>query len=480
MLIKGKFILIGIIVLAFVVRLYRLNFPLADWHSWRQADTAAVSRRYLDEGINLLYPRYDDLSSIPSGRENPQGWRFVEFPLYNGLHTLVSKIFPVFSFEVWGRLLSNLISLGSLYFLYLIVKKLLDKKTALFSAFFFAFLPFNIYYSRTILPEPVMVFFSLTFIYFFVCWIESVGKKASLVNLGLFSLFLSLAILTKPFVVFLGLPLLYFAFKNLKFKLIRLDLFLGVLLALILFAAWRWWESHFPAGIPDFTWLFNSTGIRFRPAFFRWLFAERLGKLILGYWGAVFFVLGLVKKPEEKEGWFFHWWLLSILLYFAIFATGNVTHDYYQIIAIPIISVFLAKGSVFLISLPKNLVHRFTVYCLLITVYLFLFSFSWFHVRDFFNINHPEIVEAGEAVDRLAPKEALVVAPYGGDTAFLYQTKRKGWPVGGAIEDKVKRGAAYFVSVNFDEETTELMRRCPILLQKEKFVIINLKDCLKP
>ncbi|KKS90138.1 MAG: hypothetical protein UV66_C0008G0013, partial [Candidatus Woesebacteria bacterium GW2011_GWA1_43_12] len=33
-----------ILVLAFVVRLWRIDAPLADWHSWRQSDTAAVAR----------------------------------------------------------------------------------------------------------------------------------------------------------------------------------------------------------------------------------------------------------------------------------------------------------------------------------------------------------------------------------------------------------------------------------------------------
>ena len=62
---KEYIILTIIIIIAFVARLYRINNPIADWHSWRQADTSAVTRRYVSEGVNLLYPKYDDLSSIP-------------------------------------------------------------------------------------------------------------------------------------------------------------------------------------------------------------------------------------------------------------------------------------------------------------------------------------------------------------------------------------------------------------------------------
>ena len=43
-----------ILILGFVVRLYKINNPVADWHSWRQADTASVTRIYVQNGINLL------------------------------------------------------------------------------------------------------------------------------------------------------------------------------------------------------------------------------------------------------------------------------------------------------------------------------------------------------------------------------------------------------------------------------------------
>ena len=52
-----------ILVIAFFLRLYKINNPLADWHSFRQADTAAVTRYYVENGIDLLNPRYHDVSA---------------------------------------------------------------------------------------------------------------------------------------------------------------------------------------------------------------------------------------------------------------------------------------------------------------------------------------------------------------------------------------------------------------------------------
>jgi len=44
------FILSVVLVVAFVFRLYKINIPLADLHSWRQVDTAAVARNFAKNG----------------------------------------------------------------------------------------------------------------------------------------------------------------------------------------------------------------------------------------------------------------------------------------------------------------------------------------------------------------------------------------------------------------------------------------------
>lgn len=56
---------------------------------------------------------------------------------------------------------------------------------------------------------------------------------------------------------------------------------------------------------------------------------------------------------------------------------------------------------------------------------------------------------AGAIVDAKTPKDAKIIAPYNGDTSFLYQTKRKGWA---SFEHDVptmkKLGASYIILVN--------------------------------
>jgi len=43
-----------VMVLALVLRLYKIDIPLADHHSWRQADTAAVARNFVKENFDFF------------------------------------------------------------------------------------------------------------------------------------------------------------------------------------------------------------------------------------------------------------------------------------------------------------------------------------------------------------------------------------------------------------------------------------------
>lgn len=447
----NKIILISLIVLAFFVRLYKIDAPLADWHSWRQADTASVARNFVNNGIDLLHPTYDDISSTQSGQDNPKGYRMVEFPIYNAVVAVFTKT-NTLPIEVWGRLISGLASIGSLIFLYLIVKKHSDELTALFAAFFFAFIPYNIFFSRTILPEPSMTFAFLGAIYFF-------DRNLIIIS----AVFASLSLLIKVPAIFFLMPIGYLALSKKLYK--KISFYIFCLITCVPIILWRLWIQNFPEGIPASSWLLNGGNIRFKGAFFRWIIAERMGKLILAYGGFVLFFLGIIFHSLKKNI-FFYTFLFSSIIYVIVFARGNVQHDYYQIPIIPSLAIFMALGT-------RELWNRSKI--ILLSLILMLLGFGWYEIRGDFNINHPEIVEAGIALDKIAPLDALVIAPYDGDTAFLYQTKRKGWPIGGDIDDKISKGASYYVSNSYNDETNALMQKYQTIVKTENFVIIKLK-----
>lgn len=447
---RFEYILLSIILLGgFCVRLYKINNPVADWHSWRQADTASVSRIFLEKGIDLFRPRYHDLSSAQTGVANPEGWRMVEFPLYNGLHALLAKSFPKIDFEVWGRLVSITAAVVSTLFIYLITNRRLGRPAGLLTAFFYAFLPFNVYFTRVIMPDPLSIALALAAIWFF----ESSWLAAALL--------FAASLLVKPFTIFY-LPVFWFLAKDRK-KLLPF-----MIIAFTPLVAWRLWIAQFPEGIAHIKWMFNSDRILGKPSFWRWIFGERIGHLILGSWGLVPFAFGLVSFTKKKA--FPLVFFFSSLLFVFIFATANVRHDYYQLFLVPSICLLLTQGTLFLWrqGRPRQLLVVTSVFLALVT--------AGFQVREFYKINNPVIIEAGKAVDELSPKDALVVAPYNKDTAFLYQTNRSGWPfIDGTIDDLISQGADYYVSVNLlDPVTQEVVESYQVIEARESYIIVKL------
>ncbi len=462
-----KIAILLLVILGFILRFWMIDAPIADWHSWRQADTAAVTRNFIREGFNPFIPKYDDMSgNAETPIPNPQRFRFVEFPIYN---IFVYPLYLLFGTgDLFHRLVSSIFSLGSIIFLYLIVKKYSDRFLAFFSALTFTMLPFNIFFSRSTLPEPTFIFFSLGMIYFVSQWIEE-EKINSLVPAFIFT---SVAFLIKPWAIFFYLPLFYLVLRK-KGVLKRFLIF--SLLAIFPFILWRLWILQQPQGIPASSWLMNADGIRLRPAFFWWIVSERIGGEILGATGLGLFLLGIIMRPKNGN-YFFHFWLLSIFLYFIIFATGNVRHNYYQLLFVPIGAVFFSSGFLRLIRGENIFLPRIFTITVGLLLFILSFYFSYKHVIELYRINNPVIVEAGKKIDQLTPEDAVVLAPYNGDTAFLYQTNRAGWPfVPTSVKDLIADyGVTFYVSTAKDERTSWVLRHFYPIEQNPRFYIVDL------
>jgi hypothetical protein len=461
-------------LLGIAVRFYHIGFPVADWHSWRQADTAAVARNFLKFGIDPLHPRYDDLSNIQSGKDNPQGWRMVEFPIYQLVAVGLYKTIHSLSIEVCLRFVSILSTAGSIYILGLLLWEMINPWIAVVGSFLYAILPFSIYYGRAILPDPLAIFFALLSLYLLSVSYRNSYRTWIIILAGISA---AAAVLIRPMAVFLLFPALYLTMRNSTStaKSIGRLLLYGVIMTVPLLL-WRHWILQFPEGIPASDWLYNKSNIRFKGAWFYWLFSQRLGDLILGYWGLIPFGLGIIATVRKKEGWFSALWLVGGLSYLIIFAGGNVQHDYYQALLLPIVIWFLAKGVGFLLQKKEGI--RFVPSIALAVISIsFLCAFSWYTMRTYFWINRPEIVEAGRMADKLIPNDAKVIAPYNGDTTFLYQTGRQGWPEGFDIDKKISEGAGYYVTVSptdSDLETRDLAKTYTVLVRNDKYAIIDL------
>ncbi|MGB9707247.1 MAG: glycosyltransferase family 39 protein [Microgenomates group bacterium] len=490
---KIDFLILGILLfIGFVLRIYKINIPLADLHSWRQADTAAVARNFVKDGIDLLHPRFDDLSANQSaaGLENPQGWRMVEFPIYNAIFAFLYKTFPQLSLVVWGRLTTIFFSLILISIIYYLALKEIGRVAAVSSAFVYTLFPFFVFFSRVILPETTALSFSFLSIFFLYLSF----KKENLINKKknkeiikthyplyfLAILFMSFGLLVKPTVIFYLLPPLVIFISFFKKKVVRNPFFyLYFILVFIPLFLWRQYIKNYPEGIPPSDWLFTSVNtseglknIFFKPAFFRWIFFERINNLILGGYLTFFFFLGILTK---RKNFLIHSIILSMFFYLFTFQGGNVQHEYYQTIILPAIALAVGAGVDTLINKKAIFVSSLITVPVTISVFALSLFFSYYKVKDFYYFP-PELPQIALVINELTKPEDKIITDRSGDTTLLFLSERKGAPSIYKDPEQLKKiGYRYLVTTN--KETIEKLkneRKYQIVFENNYFVLFRL------
>ena len=233
---------------------------------------------------------------------------------------------------------------------------------------------------------------------------------------------------------------------------------------------------QYPGGIPQSSWLFNGSEIRFKGAFFHWIFARRIGELILGYWGLPLLIIGLLLKLPKKNYFFFLSFIASSTVYLFVVATGNVQHDYYQILIMPSIAIFLGLGAFFLWE-NKTGVHKYIPLSILAICTLFMLSFGWFNIREFYNINRPELLEIGRQVQRNTLEDSKIIVPTEiGDTTSLYFMNRQGWSsFEKPLPQLIKMGADYMVIIDPAGEEEFYQKKYKLVTSSSDFMLFDLR-----
>lgn len=447
------FLLLFLIVLGLMFRLYKINLPLADYHSWRQVDTAAVARNYVKEGkINLLLPKYDDLSSIQSGRENPNGYRMVEFPFYQAVVAWLYLNLPILPLEIYARLVSIIFTLLTITAIYLLV--LFDAQSrlaAFFSSLTFAVMPFMVFFTRVVLPEPSAVSLAILSTLFLYGYSKTTNKFHALIFYLLSLISFALSLLVKPTTIFYVFPLLFIFLRLYREKIFtKIGFYLFFIFSLLPLILWRNYINQFPEGIPASEWLFTSVNtseglknIFFRPAFFRWIFFERINNIIFGGYLTFLFFLGILTKRKTA---FFYSFLLTLISYLFTFQGGNVQHEYYQIIIFPVLSIFAGLGVDALLTAKKFFINKFLLIAFIFLIYTSSFYFSYVKVKDYYSFSE-NLVNIASIVKSLTAQNDLIVTDTTGDTTLLYLSNRRGYPAVYKDLDYFKNlGVKYFVT----------------------------------
>ena len=339
-----------ILLLAAALRLLYIDAPLLDAHRWRQVDTAFMARAFYEGGINPLRPE--------ANWGGAHGYVESEFPL---LPALVALLYHVFGpDEIWGRLAVAAFSVGVVVLTYLLAKTLLGTPAGLAAATLVAVSPSAVFYGRAVMPDTLMVFFSLAALVGFIRHGESRSARALMAG----SLSLALAILVKLPGILVLAPVACAVWKSRGHGALR-DRRLLLALTLPCLAAAGWYvyaysiylhtgltfgvigtTKTYPLDVGPGPWptafsKWSSIELLTSANFYKTLFA-RLYFVHLTPPGFALGVMGLLAWRTVSWRGVADGWLLAMLAFIAAAGAGHMGHDYYQLPLVPICALYFA------------------------------------------------------------------------------------------------------------------------------------------
>ena len=449
---RAKWLLISIVLTAFVVRLIGIDQPFIDPWSWRQSDVAAIARNFLENGFHFTRPQIDWAG-------NERGFVGTEFPILPFVAALLYKSVGV---QEWiGRIQGVLFFVLALPFFFGLVRKIFGDVIALWATFFYAFAPLSIVASRAFMPDVPSLSLGIIGTYFFLRWIEEERFRWLILS----AILVSLALLIKLPTAIIGAPLFYLAVAAVydRRKSSR-DEDGGHRPPLQEnFARWELWFFAAVTLIPSAIWYWHAHRIaeRFYPHHFFGAGGFQIMNLAW-YWGIIrqtafssltlvlfaLALIGAVVAPSGKFSRLFHWWVAAMLSFVVVVGYGN-RHQWYQLPLVPIGAVFAGCACAWFAAWT-----RFSKKLLALGAALLVASFalsSYFCVQPLYRSAAASLRDLGLELNEATTSGALVIAATDGDPTVFYYAHRKGWHfLGDGVYDGNPLDSAQIIS-NLDK-----------------------------
>jgi len=441
--------IILIFVLAFGIRLFRINTHPLVFHPIKQYRSALFARSYFYESQKHIefWKKNPSLTYRKSrGIKEP---RILEYLAFFGYKLTGEE-------QIWiPRLLSVVFWMLGGLLVYILVKKMFNQTGSLFSLLFYFFLPFGINISQSFIPEALMTLFYIWSILIIFRYYQ-VPNRRNLIYAALVS---GVAILIKLIVVFpifggfvfLGIRkhgLKKFVFNSHTIQFFFMSLVMGVFYYVYHILFMSALRSDL---IKDFIPRLLGT------SFFWKGWIQQIGKVT----GLIPFILGIfcfftVKDKTVRV--LFLGLLSGYFFYGIIFIYSTATHDYYQIAIFPIVIIMLGQIGKLIERRKKFKFFQkeFTLFPILFsfTILIVIFSLIYnFHFLNnstenkskwsslllcgnqfaYFSNNRiePEIIvhawEIGKAVEH-STKTIILSRAYGNPLMYYGNFYGKAWP----------------------------------------------------
>jgi len=444
--------LVAILGLACAFRVYRLDVPFVDAHSWRQVTNADIARLWAEGTIDFFYP------AVSWG--GPDGRVGLEFPLLHLLMALAWKVVGVSNAA--GRLVPAAFSVLTVWFTYRVGTRLFDRAAGRAAAFLMAVSPSVVYFGRTPLSDTPMLTFSVGAVLGFLAYAQDGRRRDALGG----AVALALAGLVKlPAILVLG-PALWTGFALRGFRRTVTDPWyvsttlgaVGAIAVWYLHADQIYLETGltqaifrpsgtYPPDIAQYAGIFTTVSHWTRRDLLTWTTAR---ELLLRFWSlhltpafSLPTLVGVVSwwRPLAVRS-IVDIWALAALSLVAVSLAGQLPHEFHQLPVLPPLALYFGIGAAPLFggrlfelvrSRPRRLALGAATAAALTVLAVVEFRDSGVvqHLYRTANMNDA-LINAGAQIDREMPRDALLVTieydRYGANSPMLlYYAHRKGW-----------------------------------------------------
>lgn len=413
----------AVLALAASLRAVQLDAPIIGEHAWRQADTAAMARNFVEVELDIARPRIDWSGTTSGVIES-------ELPLYPFSVALLYEGFGVD--EIWARALSLVFSLIAIAYLHALARATTDDATALWAAAFLAILPLSVHFGRAVMPESLMLATSVGGIFHFLTWTRSgrVGHFAASALLTATACGLKIPCL------YLGAPLLYLAWCRYGVRAVLRPALWGYA-ALVLGPTALWYvhahqlflETGLTVGIWDLDDKFGTFELVASTKFWDRIVWTRFAHRLLTWPGFALFAIGVCLPRRSREERVFDVWLGALLVYVIVVARGHYAHNYYQLPLLFPAVVLMAKPLARWV--PDLRRARAPAQIALLALVAGVVGAGFAYQRELWAREDPARSAVFALARRLAnasqPGDRVVSAD--ADPTVLYLAHRKGWRV---------------------------------------------------
>jgi len=322
-----------LVLLLIIVFLFLSSFDIGrnptDLHQFRQTQTLSTIYNYFIDGIDLFRPQIDTNGS--------HSVVILEFPLYQAFSALIMKVFG-FS-ELICRLINLTIVITTGVMLAKLVENFIAKGAFLFVMVIFLLNPAVIFWSSTILIDPLSLLLPILSVYLYCGWLRT-GRITNLIYavvLGCLAMTVKITGAFVPFSVFYTYTFLIEWRKYPRKTLIIL--FISAVFMTLVFLSWNYYSRYMNTLNPHMyttssvEWYFGTMQQRFSSV----VWSELITRLInnnFAFFGLIGLLITAWSCKFKLSNRMLAVSLLSILfsyLYLFIFINLNYVHTYYQL-----------------------------------------------------------------------------------------------------------------------------------------------------